>query len=204
MKTYKNLYAKIYDMNNLTLAWKKARKGKTKKPYVIEFEENLAYNIKCLHDELKNQTYIHEPLTHFPIKDPKTRKISKSEFRDRLVHHAIVNILEPIFDPTFINDSCANRKCKGNLFAIKRFKKFMRKVSRNGKLNGWINNNQIKGYYVRADIKHYFQSINHKILLSVIRRKIVDERVIWLIEKILAPRERERLGHSISIRKECP
>ncbi|GBE19771.1 reverse transcriptase [archaeon BMS3Abin17] len=198
MKNYKDIYQNIYSMKNLILAWKKARKGKTKKDYVIEFEENLAYNLKILHDELKNQTYKPKPLKVFILRDPKTRKISKSDFRDRIVHHALCNIIEPIFDKTFIYDNCANRKSKGNLFAIKRFEKFKRKVSRNGKTNGWFNNNQIKGFCLKADIKHYFQNINHDILLTILKSRIKDEKTIWLVKQILfnsqgvTERERER------------
>src|SRR3989344_6222273 len=101
MKTYKNLYEKIISLKNLIFAYKKARKGKTKKNYVKEFEENLAYNLKILHDELKAQTYKPKLLITFILRDPKTRKISKSDFRDRIVHHALVRIIEPIFDKTF-------------------------------------------------------------------------------------------------------
>ncbi len=131
MKTYKSLYTEIYDLKNLILAYKKARKGKTKKDYIIKFKENLAYNLKILHDELKNQTYKPLPLKAFILRDPKTRKISKSDFRDRVVHHAICNIIEPIFDKIFIYDSCANRIGKGTLFAIKRFESFTRKITKN-------------------------------------------------------------------------
>tara|TARA_Y100000310_G_scaffold321014_1_gene378077 strand:- start:1198 stop:1767 length:570 start_codon:yes stop_codon:yes gene_type:complete len=179
----KNLYEEIYSMKNLILAHKKARKGKTKKKYIVEFEENLAYNLKILHDELKNQTYYHKPLTTFILRDPKTRKISKSEFRDRIIHHAIVNILEPIFDPTFIYDSCANRRGKGNLFAVKRFEIFKRKVT---------NNLKSEAFCLKADIKHYFEEINHDVLLTAIKRKIKDERTDYLIKRILDSRERER------------
>ena len=171
MKTHKNLYEKVYDFKNLIRSWKRARKGKTKKAYVKEFEEHLAYNLKLLHDELKNESYIPKPLVTFILRDPKTRIISKAEFRDRIVHHALVNILEPIFDPLFIYDSCANRKGKGNLFAIQRFETFTRKVSRNGKMNGWYTNNQIKGYCLKADIKHYFEEVDHEILVRIIKRK---------------------------------
>ena len=138
-----------------------------------------------MQEELKYQTYKPKPLKTFILRDPKTRKISKSDFRDRIVHHALLRVIEPIFDKTFIYDSCANRKGKGNLFAIKRFDLFIRKVSRNGKINGWFNNNQIKGYCLKADIKHYFQEVNHEILLKIIKRKIKDEKVIWLIKRIL-------------------
>ncbi len=176
MKT-NNLYSKIYNLSNLLSAYRKARKGKTKKHYVIEFEENLAYNLKLLHDEIKNQTYTPKPLKTFILRDPKTRKISKSAFRDRIVHHAIVNIIEPIFDKTFIYDSCANRIGKGNLFAIKRFYEFARRVTKN---------NTRAVFCLKADIKHYFQEVHHEILINIIKRKIKDKKVIRLIRKILS------------------
>ena len=131
MKSHKNLYDKISSLSNLIIAYKKARKGKTKKDYVKDFEKNLAYNLKILHDELKNQTYTPRQLKTFILRDPKTRKISKSIFRDRIVHHALCNILEPIFDKTFIYDSCANRKSKGTLFALNIFEKFQKKSTDN-------------------------------------------------------------------------
>ena len=185
MKIYNNLYGEIISYRNLVLAWKKARKGKTKKEYVIEFEKSLKNNLLGLHYELKNKIYKPRELVNFILRDPKTRKISKSDFRDRIVHHAIVNFLEPIFEKIFIYDSSANRKGKGNLFALERFEQFMNKVSRNGEQKGWHDENQIKGYCLKADIKHYFQEVNREILLSVIRRKITDENTIWLIKQIL-------------------
>ena len=192
MQTYKNLYPEVYSIKNLLLAWKKARKGKTKKDYVIEFEKDLGSNLKSLHEELKNQIYNPLPLKTFILRDPKTRKISKSNFRDRVVHHAICNVIEPIFDKSFIYDSWANRKNKGNLLAVDRFYEFVRKISRNGKTKGWFNNNQIKGYCLKADIKHYFQEVDHEILLKILKKKIGDEKIIWLIERVIRERERER------------
>ncbi len=198
MKSYNHLYNHIISFENLILAWKKARKNKTKKNYVIEFEKYLFYNLLALHYELKYLSYSPKALVTFILRDPKTRKISKSEFRDRIVHHAIVNILEPIFNKTFIHDSCANRIGKGNLFAIKRFYKYIRKVSRNGLVakNKFRDNNYVSGYCLKADIKHYFQEVNHNILMNLIQRKIKDKKVLNLIEKINAnfgmQRERER------------
>ncbi len=188
MKTCNNLYDKVTSLKNLMLAWKKARKGKTKKDYVIEFEENLAYNLKVLYDELKNQTYSPKPMNTFILRDPKTRKISKSDFRDRIVHHALCNIIEPIFDKTFIYDNCAGRKEKGTLFALKRFEKFRRKITCNF---------TSEAYCLKADIKHYFEEINHEILFEIIQRKIKCEKTFWLIKqilqnKIVQERERER------------
>src|SRR3989344_3043863 len=181
MKTYKLLYNKIFSISNLIAAYQNARKNKTRKDYVVEFEKNFDKNIRQLRNELKNEDYYPRQLKTFILRDPKTRKISKSAFRDRVVHHALIKIIEPIFDKTFIYDSCANRKGKGTLFAIKRFEKFQRKVSKNDK----IVRNNINGYCLKADIKHYFQEVNHDILLSIIKRKIKDERIINLIKKIL-------------------
>ena len=137
MKTYKNLYTEIYSKKNLILAWKKARKGKTKKEYVVNFEKEIIKNINSLHKELKNQTYKPKPMEVFVLRDPKTRKISRSDFRDRVVHHALCNIIEPIFDKAFIYDNCANRKGKGSLFALNRFEKFRRKVTKNFSSSGY-------------------------------------------------------------------
>jgi len=176
-KTHNNLYSKIINLKNIFLAYKKARKGKTKKPDVLEFEQNLENNLLKLQEELINQTYKPEPLKTFILRDPKTRKISKSAFRDRIIHHAIINIIEPIFDKIFIYDCCANRIGKGNLFALKRFDLFKRKVT---------NNLRSEAFCLKADIKHYFQEINHDFLMEIIKRKISGEKVISLIEKILA------------------
>jgi retron-type reverse transcriptase len=176
MKTHKHLYEKICSLRNLTLAWKRARKHKTKKFYVVEFEKNLSTNLIQLQKELIEETYSPKPLVNFILRDPKTRKISKSDFRDRIIHHAIVNIIEPIFDNCFIYDSCANRIGKGNLFALNRFNEFKRKVS--------LNNNT-DCFVLKADIKHYFEEIDHEVLLEIIKRKIKDDKTIWLIKQIL-------------------
>ena len=131
MKTYKNLYSQLCSYENLELAFKRARKGKTTKPYVMEFEADLENNLKQLGYELENFTYSPSPLTTFIVKDPKTRKISASHFRDRVVHHALCNVISPIFEKDFIYDSFANRKGKGTHSTIKRFEQFMKKVSFN-------------------------------------------------------------------------
>ena len=175
--TYNNLYSKVTNVRNLFPAYIRARKGKTKKDYVIEFQANLRENLLKLHEELKNQTYSPKPLVTFILRDPKTRKISKSAFPDRIIHHALHRIIEPIFDKSFIYDSCANRIGKGNLFALQRFYQFYKKITKN--------NSRI-AFCLKADIKHYFQEINHEILTSVIKGKIKAEKIIWLIKQILS------------------
>ena len=101
------------------------------KPYVIKFEKNLKANLIMLRNELLLHTYKPRPLETFIIRDPKTRKISKSDFRDRVVHHALCNVIEPLFEKKFIFDNYANRISKGAFKAIERFDYFKRKVSKN-------------------------------------------------------------------------
>ena len=171
------MYEKIYSFENLLLAYIKASKGKKQKYYVRKFEENLEENLIKLSEELRLQTYQPKPLKTFIIRDPKTRKISKSRFRDRVIHHAIVNVIGPLFQKSFIYDSHANQIGKGTLKAIERFDLFKRKVSKN---------NSLKCYVFKADIKHYFEEVDHNVLISILKRKIVHEKVLWLIGKILA------------------
>jgi len=134
MKTYKNLYSKLCSEENIYLAYKKARKGKSKKSSVIEFEKDLTENLKILRTELLNLTYKPQPLVRFIIRDPKTRTIHASAFRDRIIHHAVINVVHPIFEKRFIHDSYASRKNKGTHSAVERFDYFKKCVSRNGKL----------------------------------------------------------------------
>ena len=126
-----NLYKEVCSADNIELAFYNARKGKTSKPYVIKFEEALQENLQLLQHELMTETYRPRPMVTFILREPKTRKISKSDFRDRIVHHAIHNVIEPIFDKTFIYDTYANRIGKGTFKAIERFDQFKRKVSAN-------------------------------------------------------------------------
>ena len=174
---YRELWLELCLYENLYCAYKKARKHKTTKDYVIEFEKALEHNLLVLRSELLLHCYEPKPLVNFIIRDPKTRKISKSNFRDRVVHHALCNIIEPIFEKGFIYDSYANRIGKGTLKAIERFDFFKRKASRN---------NIVRCYLLKADIKKYFENIDCEILISIIKKKISDKKVIWLIKKILA------------------
>ncbi len=172
-----DLYDTLCSYDNLFLAYKKARKRKTTKSYVVEFEKNLKENLLLLRSELLLHCYNPKPLVNFTIHEPKTRKISKSDFRDRVVHHALCNIIEPIFEKSFIYDSYTNRIGKGTLKALQRFDFFKRKASRNHKE---------KCYIFKADIQKYFENVEHEILLSIIKKRISNKRIVWLIRKILA------------------
>ncbi len=187
IKTYKNLYPKIYSYNNLLLAYKKAKKRKSSKKYVIDFQKDKQNNLLKIKKELENQTYKPSKLTKIIIRDPKTRTINKSQFKDRIVHHTIVNILEPIYEKVFINDNYANRKNKGTLKAVQRFDKFKRKTSNNGKLVKYNkNDNMVKGYILKADIKRFFETIDQDVLINMLRRKLKDKKLILLIKQILS------------------
>jgi retron-type reverse transcriptase len=152
LKTYNSLYRRICDYNNLELAFRKAKRRRSSKSYVIEFEKKLTANLIDLRNELAFHTYTPAPLKTFTISDPKTRRISKSEFRDRVIHHALVRVIEPIFEKIFICDSYANRKGRGVHAALERFDCFKQKVSRN---------NTRSCYVLKADVKHYFDTVDH-------------------------------------------
>lgn len=171
------MYDKLCSIENLSLAFKKAKRGKTKRRYIKRFQKKLESNLLKLRDELINQVYVPCPLKTFVLRDPKTRKISKSAYRDRVIHHALCNIIVQDFEKVFTYDSHANRIGKGTLKAIERFDKFKVKVSRN---------NTRKCFILKADIKHYFGEVDHNILIKIIKREIKDERIIWLVKQILS------------------
>lgn len=182
----RSLYAELCSFRNLELAFRKARINKRSKKGVRDFEFDLEQNILSLKHELETLSYNPRPLKQFVIRDPKTRLISASLFRDRVVHHAVCNIIQPIFERTFIYDSHANQIGKGTTEALRRFDVFKRKASKNGRLlNKAKDNNMVIGYVLKADIRHYFDTIDHGILMGIISRKVKDINVLMLIRKIL-------------------
>lgn len=200
MKTYRNLYQKVCSYENIVLAWKKARKGKTLKQYVIDFEKDIKNNLALLRVELLLHSYRPKPLNTFILRDPKTRMISVSDFRDRIVHHAICNIIEPIFDKNFIFDSYANRKGKGTLAAVKRLETFQRKVSKNKTLVQKFNKRNIfRGFFLKGDIKKYFDTVDHEILLEILQRKVKDEELLFLLRKILSNHQGKEKGKGMPL-----
>lgn len=169
MKTYKNLYGQIYDFDNLYAAFRQAARGKRRKESVADFEVDLEPNLWQLYEELAAQTYRPGPYHHFYIREPKRRLISAAPFRDRVVHHALCNVIEPLFDRTFIHDSYACRKGKGNHRALERCSEFARRYR----------------YVLKGDIVKFFPSIDHAILRAMLDRRIADGHTMWLIDQIL-------------------
>jgi len=166
----------IVNIDNLLEAWKEFLLGKRNKNDVQEFSLRLMDNIIMLHQDLNNHTYRHGGYQAFNLSDPKPRNIHKASVRDRLLHHAIYRILYPFFDKTFISDSFSCRLKKGTHKALNRFRSFGYKVSQNNTKTCWI---------LKCDIRKFFASIDHKILLDILNSYIPDKQIIWLLKEII-------------------
>lgn len=142
----------------------------------MEFEQSVEQNIFQLHRDLKNRTYKHGPYTGFYISDPKLRHIHKATVRDRVLHHAIFAMLNPIFEPTFIADSFSCRIGKGTHKGVERLAHMLRKVSRNGTR---------PCYALKCDVRKFFDTIDHEVLLGILGRRIKDADVMWLMREIV-------------------
>jgi RNA-directed DNA polymerase len=169
-------YEHIISLENLLEAWKEFIRGKKNRKDVQEFQGNLIANVLSVHNDLKYKTYTHSAYEAFNVSDPKPRNIHKASVRDRLIHHAIYRILYPYFDKKFIHDSYSCRTGKGTHRASNRFRYFASKVSKNYTKTVWI---------LKCDIRKFFASIDHQILIGVINKYIVDKNILWLISEII-------------------
>ncbi len=176
MKKYIHTYNDIISVENLLEAWREFQRGKKKKEDVMEFKRHFMKNIFSLHNDLKSRVYTHGKYEHFVICDPKRRDIHKASVRDRLLHHTLYRKLYPFFDTTFIADSYSCRDNKGTHRAMKRFDVFARKESNNHTRTVWV---------LKCDIRKFFASINHYILLGVLRKRIEGEDIMKLLENII-------------------
>lgn len=164
------MYAQLCSWDNLLLAYAKASKGKRGHPNVAAFEHRLEDNLCTLRQELLDLTYTPGRYVSFYIHEPKRRLISAAPFRERVVHHALCNLIEPLFERSFISDSYANRIGKGTHRALDRCQRFARRYR----------------YVLQFDIQQFFPAIDHAVLHDNLACKIVDPRVLWLVDKILA------------------
>jgi RNA-directed DNA polymerase len=163
------LYPRIYSWFNLLWAHQDAAKGKRSQEAVARFEYHLEDNLIALQQELQAQTYQPGAYSSFYIHEPKKRLISAAPFRDRVVHHALCNVIEPLFERTFIRDSYANRVKKGTHRALDRAQYFSRRYR----------------YVLSCDVVKFFPSIDHALLQRTLARTIRDRDVMWLVERIL-------------------
>lgn len=176
MKRVGKLFDKVCDFDNLLRAYKRAFRASGRTPAACEFCFRLEKEILQLQRELLSGEYQPAPYRYFRISDPKARIISVADFRDRVVHHALVGVLEPVFERRFIYDSYATRKNKGTHKAILRAQSFIRK----------------NFFFLKTDIAKYFDSIDHNILLALISRKIKDKDILALTETILRNSDESR------------
>ena len=167
---YRHLWREVVSLDNLYLAFQRAAKGKRGKPAASTFERRLDENIYQLREELQNGSYCHGPYDSFHIHDPKIRLISAAPFRDRVAHHALCNVIEPLFERQFIYDTYANRVGKGNHKALDRCTQFLRRFE----------------YVLPLDAQKFFPSIDHQILEGILSRTIGDEKVMALFREIIA------------------
>jgi retron-type reverse transcriptase len=169
LKTYKDLYTKIYTFENLYRAYRAARKGKRNRVAVASFEFDMESQLLQLQRELQEQRYCPGAYTNFYIYEPKRRLVSAAPFRDRIVHHALCNVIEPIWEARFIPTSYACRVGKGTHAALDQCERWTRQYR----------------YAFHGDIVKYFPSIDVGILRGLLARRIADGQTLWLIDRIL-------------------
>lgn len=176
MQTFLQVFEKIISPENLFCAWEEFRAGKTKRKDVCQFEFKLEENMFKLHDELKTGNYRHGSYGSFYIQDPKQRHIHKADVRDRVLHHAIFCVVNPIFEPTFISDSFSCRIGKGTHKGIIRLKKMFNKASKNNKKTCFA---------LKMDIRKFFDSVDHSILIRIMEKRIKDSEAMALLREIV-------------------
>jgi len=175
-KKYKNLIHLVVDDDNLRKAYEQARKNKRYKRGVLIFKERLEYNLQQIKKEILEKTYKIGAYKDFTIYYPKERKISALPFKDRVVQHALCNIIEPIFDRYMFSCSYACRKGKGTHRCMMKARDIIRAVPKNKPL-----------FFLKMDFRKFFPSINKEILYKEINRKIKDKHIMWLLHQIIPP-----------------
>lgn len=169
MKRIGGLFEEFASFSNILAAYKKAREGARKNEERLEFSYNLEQELRQIREELLDGSYQPRSYRQFVIRDPKERVISVAPFRDRVVHHALVRVLEPVYERRFIFDSYATRKGKGAHAAVFRAQEFLRKCH----------------WYYKTDIEKYFDSVDQQVLLDIIGQKIKDRGLMEVTARII-------------------
>ena len=186
MKRINNLFDKIVTIENLCLAEKKARKNKGNRKDVIEFSKNKFELLLKLQQQLINEEYVTSKYSTFIIREPKERLIFKLPYYpDRIVHHAIMNILEPIWVSIFIKNTYSCIKGRGIHAAVKDIKKALK-------------DEQGTKYCLKLDIKKFYPSIDHSVLKQVIRKKLKDNKLLRLLDSIIDSTSGVPIGNYLS------
>ncbi|MFA5246987.1 MAG: reverse transcriptase/maturase family protein [Candidatus Micrarchaeia archaeon] len=171
------LMGEVVSFENLLSAFAKASRGKRFGRDALSYFQKIEPNLIRLKEQLLNETWEPGEYRCFFVNDPKRRLIQAAPFEDRIVHHAICNVIEPIFERGFIGDSFACRPSKGTHAGMLRLKAFVRKCGRQ--------NPGKEVYALKCDVRKYFASVDHTILSSILARKIHDERLLRLLSKII-------------------
>lgn len=185
MKRKRNLYEQIIDMDNLRLAEQKASKGKGQQHGVKEYMKNQEANLWALHLELYHKTYVTSPYTVFPVFEPKKRMIYRLPFRDRIVHHAIMNIMEPIWVAMFTADTYSCIKGRG-----------VHSASR--KIRETLKDEAGTEFCLKMDITKFYPSVDHRILKQIIRLKVKDKDLLNLLDGIIDSAQGLPIGNYLS------
>lgn len=170
------MFEQICSIENIFAAWAKFSDGKRSKADVMAFELRLEDNLFAIREDLLSGEYRHDPYVPFTIFDPKQRRIHKATVKDRVVHQAIVNVIEPFFESRFIHDSYSCRVGKGTHAAVERLRTFLRQASRN---------NTRTVYALKCDVRRFFASVDHSMLLSLLEKRIVDDQALELLKNII-------------------
>lgn len=169
MKKYTGLWKKITSFNNLYRASRNAAKGAKRTAEVQEFLYNLEYELLLLKKELLAQTYLPSAYRSFTIFDPKRRIISAAPFRDRVLHHAVCDVIQPVFENIFSESSYACRKGKGTHRALKRATSMLRK-------------NQ---FFLKCDVRKFFNTVDHELLKHFLEQRFTEQELLSLFERII-------------------
>lgn len=187
MKRYNNLYSKIHDMENIKLAHKNAKKGKAHYSEVKMVDADPDRYFKRIHEMLRNKTFKNSEYKMFiKVDKGKKREIFKLPyFPDRIIHHCIMNILEPIWIKTLISDTYSSLKNRGIHKGVKRIKAALK-------------DRENTRYCLKMDVKKFYPSIDHVILKQIIRRKIKDKELLWILDKIIDSADGVPIGNYLS------
>lgn len=175
MKTLKNVFEQVVDYDNLYRAYLNARLCKRYRYEVLNFSAHLEDNLVKLQKELIERTYTLGKYREFYIYEPKKRLIMAQPFKDRVVQWAIYQVLNPVFAQGYITDSYACIKERGTHKAVKRLHYWLRQVGKKPE----------KYYFLKLDISKYFYRIDHDVLMGILKRKIRDDDMIFLLDKIV-------------------
>jgi RNA-directed DNA polymerase len=186
MKRLGNLYHKVISVENLMMADEKARKGKSNQYGILAHDKTRENNILKLHEILKEREYKTSEYSTFKVYEPKERDVYRLPyFPDRITHHAIMNVLEPVFVSCFTDNTYSCIKGKGIHAAARDVRKSL---------------NDVPGtqYCLKLDIKKFYPNIDHAILKQLLRKKIKDNDLLWLLDEIIDSADGVPIGNYLS------